>query len=146
MPIRKEHGETMQIIIEGVNRTEFCKPKTKDIDVRRFFETRGMLYRAYPDQLIKMRVYQFGVETGSDEVIVYPENGIHPLKELGTPIDMDKLLADCDANKNITGISSVKKPWGKLSSKTMNKLWAAFPMIMVGVVLLYAVASNGWQF
>lgn len=134
-----------QIIIEGVNRTEFCKPKTKDIDVRRFFETRGMLYRAYPDQLTKMKMYKFGVEVGSDEVIVYPENSIHPLKEFGTPIDMDKLLADCDANKILTG-TGVKKPWGKLSSKTMSKIWSVLPIAMIGIVLLWALASNGWQF
>ena len=135
----------VQIIIEGMNRTEFCVPKTKDVDKRRFFETRGMLYRMYPDQLTKMRIIEYGIETGTDEVIVYQENSIHPQKERGTRISTDKIMADIDENKMIGGSGFNKHPWAHISAKTKNKLISFAPLILVGCVLVYAFFTNGGQ-
>lgn len=132
-----------QIIIEGMNRTEFCVPKTKDVDKRRFYETRGMLYRAYPDQFTKMRIREFGVETGTDEVIIYQENSIHPQIERGTRITYDKLMADIDENKIITGRGVGKQAWAHMASKTWNKLIALGPMLIAGIVLVYAFLADG---
>lgn len=131
------------IIIEGMNRTEFCKPKSKDVDRRRFYETRGMLYRAYPDQFTRMRMTQFGIETGTEEVIVYQENCIHPQWERGTKISHDKLMADIDENKMIVGGGNHRKAWAHMSSKQKNALLQYAPLIICGIVLLYAFISSG---
>lgn len=128
-----------------MNRTEFCKPKTKDVDRRRFFETRGQLYRAYPEQLTRMRIREFGIVTGTEEVIVYQENCIHPQIERGTMITPDKIMADIDENKIMTSGIIEKKAWGVLTSKNTSKIISYLPLIMVGLVLFWAFASNGWQ-
>lgn len=134
----------MQIIIEGMNRTEFCKPKSQDVDSRRFYATRGQLYRAYPDQFTRMRIYEYGVETGTDEVIVYQENSIHPRVIRGTNVDYEKMMADIDEHKIMSGPGLVKKsPFGLLSSRTISKLYTMGPMLLVGIVLLYAFLANG---
>lgn len=131
------------IIIEGMNRTEFCVPKSKDVDRRRFYETRGMLYRAYPDQFTKMRIVKYGVEVGTDEVIVYQENSIHPQVERGTRITYDKMMADIDEMKIITGSKDGKRAFAHISSKTRSTLSNLAPFILVGAVLVYALIKNG---
>lgn len=92
-----------------------------------------------------MRIREFGREIGTDEVIVYPENCIHAYVERNVHITVDKMLNDIDENRILTGTALNKRSWGILSSKTRAKIWSAFPMIIVGVVLLYAFASNGFQ-
>ena len=133
----------MIILIEGIDRSEFCKPKAKDVDKRRFFETRGMIYRVYPEQLTRVRIKKFGKQMGTDSMIVYPENCIHAVHERGIRITLDKMLADMDEYKIMTGGTLGKKPWGILSSETQNKLRPLFPFMVIGVVLLYAFLTNG---
>ena len=136
----------MMIIIMGKNRTEFCKPKNaKDVDRRRFYETRNMLYRAYINQFTRMRIKEFGQEVTTEEVIMYPENCIHAYVDRGIVITVDKMLADIDENRILTGNPLNKKSWGVLSSKTGRAIWEYFPFIIVGLVLLYAFAANGFQ-
>lgn len=131
-------------IIEGKNRTEFCKPSAKDVDRKRFFATRGMLYRGYPDQFTRMRVFKYGKEISTEEVIVYQENCIHAQQERGIVITPDKMMADIDEYKHITRNKfPPQKSWGILSSKNLSSLKKSAPMILVGVVLLYAFISNG---
>ena len=130
-------------IIEGKNRTEFCKAKDKDIDRKRFFATRGMLYRGFPNQFTRMRKYEYGVETGTEEVIVYQENCIHAQQERGIYIDPDHLMCDIDEYKGMVKNTLGNKSWGKLSILGNKKLWSYWPYILCGVVLLYAVIANG---
>lgn len=133
----------MQIIIESKNKTEFCRPDIKEMDNRRFFMKHGQLYRGYPEQFARMRIRHFGAEVGTDEVIVYQENCIHPQVELGTRITKDKILADIDANKEMTSGVVMKRPWGKLSSKSRKSLANLAPFLLIGGVLLYAIITNG---
>lgn len=135
----------MKIIIEGKNRTEFCTPKTKDMDRRRFFETRGMLYRAYPEQMSRMRIFEYGKERGTDTVIVYQENAIRPMVHIGDKITVDKLLADIDENKIMTSGIVNKKAWGSLSSKRRSNILNAIPFVIMGAILLYALWENGFS-
>lgn len=136
----------MIIIIEGKNRTEFCRPKSKnDIDKRRFYETRNMLYRAYANQFTRMRIREFGKEVDTEEVIVYPENCIHAYVNRGIIITVDKMLADIDENRILTEHPLNKRSWGILTSKTGKALWEYLPFILVGAVLLYAFAVNGFK-
>lgn len=138
----------MIIVIEGMNRTEFCRPKNRDVDKKRFYATRGMLYRAYPNQFTRLRIREYGREIGTEEIIVYPENCIHAYQEQERHVfvSVDKILNDIDENRILTGTPFNKKSWGLLSSKTGLKLWQSFPLILCGLVLLYAFASNGFQF
>lgn len=136
----------MRIIIEGINRTEFCKPKSKDIDRRRFFETHGMLYKAYPEQMTRLRLFEYGKEVGTDSAIVYQENCIRPTFERGTPTTVDKLLADVDEHKVMTAGVISKRAWGSLTSKNKSAILQALPLVLMGAVLLWAFYENGFQF
>ena len=92
----------MIVVIEGVNRMEFCKPAKKaDVDNKFFFETRHQLYRVFPEQLTRVDVYRQGVYVGSDEMIVYPENNITPQLIRGTEVDFEKLMMDIDEAKSL---------------------------------------------
>lgn len=130
-------------IIEGKNRTEFCKAKDKDIDRKRFFATRGMLYRGFPNQFTRMRIYEYGVERGTDEVIVYQENCIHAQQERGIFIDPDHLMCDIDEYKGMVKSSLGGKQWGKLSILKSTSLTKYWPYVLCGVALAYAFISNG---
>ena len=130
-------------IIEGKNRTEFCKAKDKDIDRKRFFATRGMLYRGFPNQFTRMRIYEYGVERGTEEVIVYQENCIHAQQERGIYIDPDHLMCDIDEYKGMVKSSFGGKQWGKLSILKSTSLAKYWPYLLCGVVLAYAFITNG---
>lgn len=134
------------LVIEGMNRTEFCRPKRKrDVDEKRFFETRGQLYRAYPDQFTRMKIREYGIYKGDDEVIFYPENSIHPCLERGTRIDRDKVMADIDWHKILAEDTLFKKKsiWGSLISGDSNKLINILPLAIAGIVGLFAILVNG---
>lgn len=130
------------ILIVGKNRAEFCRPKPKDVDVKHFFVTRNQLYKVYPDMYVKCRWYWCDVEVGTDEFVVYPENGIRPHIQAGAYTNFDKLMMDIDEHKmSANGIH--KKPFGMLSSKTVSHLKDLLPFIILGAVLAYAFLSNG---
>lgn len=133
----------MIIVIEGINRTEFCTPNVKDEDRRRFYETRGQLYRVYPEQLTRMRIYEFGKEVRTESVIFFQENCIHPHIEKGEVMSCDKMLADIDEHKIMTAGTTQKRAWGVLSSGKKTDWWNIGMFAIVGVVLLYALLSNG---
>lgn len=130
------------ILIIGTNRAEFCRPKKKDIDVKHFFVTRNQLYKVYPDMYVRCRRYYCDVDVGTDEFVVYPENGIRPHVQMGSYTNFDKLMMDIDEHKMGThGIN--KKPFGLLNSKTVSHLKDMLPFVIMGVVLGYAFLSNG---
>lgn len=108
--------------------------------------TRKMLYRGFPNQFTRMRIFKYGEEVATEEVIVYQENCIHAQQERGIVITADTLMCDIDEYKNIGRQSTFqKKPWGLLSSKNKAFFKTVYPYILMGIVLLYAFASNGWQ-
>lgn len=135
----------MKVVIEGINGTDICSPKNNDLNRRRFFERNGMLYRAYPEQMSRMRITEYGVSRGTDTVIFYQENAIRPMLQRGDVITVDKLLADIDENKIMTPGVMNKKAWGSLTAKSKHNLLNAIPFIMIGAVLLYAFWQNGFQ-
>lgn len=129
------------ILIVGSNRAEFCKPKPKDVDNKHFFVTRNQLYKVYPDMYVRVRRYWCGHQVATDEMIVYPENGIRPDIQRGYPTNFDKLMADIDEHKMLNGLSK-RKSFGTMSSK-VRSFKKMFPLILVGAVLAYAFITNG---
>lgn len=129
------------VLIVGSNRAEFCKPKPKDVDNKHFFVTRNQLYKVYPDMYTRVRHYYCEVPVSTDEMIIYPENGIRPDIQRGAVTDFDKLMADIDEHKMLNG-SSKRKNVGTLSSK-VSSFKKFFPMLLVGIVLAYAFITNG---
>ena len=63
----------------------------------------------------------------------------------GVIITVDKMLADIDENRILTGHPLNRRSWGILTSKTGKALWEYLPFILVGAVLLYAFAVNGFK-
>lgn len=135
----------MKIIIEGINGTDICTPKNNDLNRRRFFERNGMLYRAYPEQMARMRVTEYGVYKGTETAIFYQENAIRPMLHKGDVITVDKLLADIDENKIMTAGTMSKRAWGSLNSKNKKDILNAIPFMIIGAILLYAFIESGFQ-
>lgn len=135
----------MQMIISGVNRVEFCKIKRGDLD-KRFFLTRGELYFLPTNGMRRMRIYDFGKERESDEVIMYEENAIVPVDPCGLDYNMDNLLADIDRYKLLTDYSWFKanKPW---ITEAVSKVWALATSTggIVLIVLLWVLLSGGFK-
>lgn len=133
----------MQIIIVGQNRVEFCPIKKKD-DEKRFFATRGQLYKVVPDQLIRFRQWDInGKELDSDEVIIFVENGTVPYHVINNvSYMMDDVLADIDIQKGVTTERFFKKSifFGKAKS-IWNMLIPFSGAIIMGVIILWAFLS-----
>ena len=94
----------MKVIIFGTDRCEITEIKRKDFD-KHFFQERKQCYRIFPDGLTKMRIWIDGVEQDSDEVIVYPENGIVPHVTRGLDYGPGAIKSDIDFHKNATSTS-----------------------------------------
>lgn len=114
------------------------------MEKKRFFLRKAMLYRAFPDQFTRMRTYRYGIDKGTEEVIVYQENCIHAQQERTVHITPDTLMCDIDENKN--KYRSVRQVWGHLSPKKKGDWIKLLPYALVGIILVYAFASNGWSF
>lgn len=91
----------MKVIILGTNRAEITEIKAKDFD-KHFFQERKQCYRIFPDGLTKMRIWQDGVEVDSDEVIIFPENGIVPHVTRDLDYSPSAIKSDIDFHKNAT--------------------------------------------
>lgn len=130
----------MKIIILGTNRAEINEIKKKDYD-KHFFKERNQCYRIFPDGLTRMRIYKNGVEQESDEVIVFPENGIIPHQTRGLDYSEKALKGDIDLHKDAIH-------WGpfnrfKLWIDNGNSIYKAMSPYMA---LLIAVIIVVWAF
>lgn len=133
----------MQIIIVGQNRVEFCPIKTKDHE-KRFFATRGQLYKVVPDQLIRFRSWDLkGKELKSDEVIIFVENATVPYHVINNvSYAMDDVLADIDIQKGIVQESFFKKNIFFSTAKSIGSYLMPFlGAIIMGGVVLWAILS-----
>lgn len=130
------------ILLIGRNRAEFCKPKPKDVDIKHFFVTRNQLYKVYPDMYVRCRYYFCGHEMGTDEMIIYPENGIRPHIQNGSFTNFDKLMCDIDEHK-MAKYGIAKKPYGFMSSGTKKSLMNLLPFLILALVLGYAFLNGG---
>lgn len=133
----------MQIIIVGQNRVEFCPIKKKDNE-KRFFATRGQLYKVVPDQLIRFRQYDLkGKELPSDEVIIFVENSTVPYHVINNvSYFMDDVLADIDIQKGLNSNGIFKK---NIFFSKAKSIWAAIlpfmGAIIMGAIVLWAFVS-----
>lgn len=130
----------MMVIIIGSNRAEMCKVPVKDLN-RHFYMTRGQLYKVYPDGLTRMRIIDAdGRERESEEVIVYSENSIAPYHCRHVSYDKDRILAEIDEHK-LMGAQKTIWPYRVYFTQAKSiwrELAPVFPMLVAGIVLLYA--------
>ena len=91
----------MMMIIIGRNRAEPTIIKSKDYE-KHFFRERNQAYRMWPDGFTRMRIFKDGVEQESEEVYVYPENGIIPHNTQGLDYRPEAIKSDIDFHKNAT--------------------------------------------
>ena len=73
-------------IIKRKNEIEFRKAKNKDIN-RNLFTSKGRVYSAYPNQFVPMHIHEYGVDCGTEDVIVYQENCMHSQQSIGDESD-----------------------------------------------------------
>lgn len=134
----------MQVIIIGSDRAEICKVKVRDLE-KHYFTTRGQLYKVYPDGLTGLEIYDYTKNPDNpvksfDEVIVYSENASIPYHPRRVSYDNDVLLYQIDQHKEMIGHGILSR--GQLMFKQAANLWKALlpmlPMIVVGVILLWA--------
>lgn len=131
----------MIIIIIGTNRAEQCTVKMRDLD-KHFFQTRGQLYKVYPDGLTRMRIVDAdGYEQESEEVLVYAENAIEPYHPRHVDYSQDRILAEIDEHKLMTKGTS---PGRLLIHKVlgiMRDIVPYFGLILAGIVVLWGMIS-----
>lgn len=131
----------MMVIIIGTNRAEMCKVPVKDQD-KHFFMTRKQLYKVYPDGLSRMRIYdEDGIEQESDEVLVYAENAVVPYAPRHVSYKPDRILAEIDEHKLMGGSKTIwpYRIYFTQARDIWRQLAPIFPLIVAGVVLLYAL-------
>lgn len=134
----------MKVIIIGSNRAEIIDVKISDLD-KHFIQSRGQLYKVWPDALTRMRIVKDGEEFESDEAIIYKENAICPYHPRGVPHDKDRILAEIDEHKLVgDGIGGI---FGRFSFiiKSARSTWkSAAPLIPVaGALIILAWAMMG---
>ena len=130
----------MMIIILGTNRAENTEIKVKDFD-KHFFQARKQAYRMFPDGLTRMRIFIDGVEQESEEVIVFPENGIIPHLTRGLDYSPGAIKSDIDFHKNATstGIMDRFKLFASASSNIYSALAPYMALIITGVIVAWAL-------
>lgn len=134
----------MMVIIIGANRAELYKVKANEQD-KHFIQSKGQLYKVYPDGLRRMRIYGAdGKEKDSEEVLVYPENGIVPYKPTTTPYDADRILAEIDGHKEARGMGGLLGPTAyiKAGVDMWKQIRPILPMLIAVVVVAYAFVSG----
>lgn len=134
----------MKIIILGTNRAEVNTIKAKDFD-KHFFRRRNQAYRVFPDGLTRMRIYIDGVEQESDEVLVYPENGIVPHITRGLDYSPFAIKTDMDMHKNLGGTGGFLNRF-KLFMDTGGSIYRALApylaLIVGGLILAWALITG----
>ena len=130
----------MKVIILGLNRAEITNIKVKDFD-KQFFQERKQCYRIFPDGLTRMKVYKDGVEDESDEVIVYPENGIIPHVTRGLDYSPEAIKSDIDFHKNATGTGFMNrfKLFVNATGTIYGGLAPYLALIITGAIVLWAL-------
>ena len=131
----------MMVIIIGTNRAAMCKVPVKDQDTH-FFMTRKQLYKVYPDGMSRMRIYdEDGIEQESEEVQAYAGNAGVPYDPRHDSYGPDRSLAEIDEHKLMGGSKTIW-PYRIYFTQARNiwrELAPIFPLIVAGVVLLYAL-------
>ena len=129
----------MKIIILGTNRAEINNIKVKDFD-KHFFSARKQAYRVFPDGLTRIRIYKDGVEQESDEVIVYPENGIIPHVTRGLDYSPMAIKSDMDFHRNATseGFLNRFKLFIDNGSSIYKSLAPYMALIVTGLIVAWA--------
>ena len=133
------------IIIIGKTRVEVLTIPRK-YDKCRFFSRNGMLYKIYPDAFHRL-VHR--VDNGSelvdepeeDSVIIFGENGIKPCNAGTILYEPSRIVAEIHANKlSLVGRKeSISAKAGRDWVATIESIFPFLPVIMVGIVLVYAL-------
>ena len=134
----------MKVIILGNNMADIVEIKAKDFD-KHFLQRRKQGYRIFPDGLTRMRVWENGVETESDEVIVFAENCGVPHLTRGLDYSPMARKADIDLHKdglNAAGFFNRFKMFVD-AGRTYYGLIAPFMgMILAGIIVLWAFLTS----
>lgn len=139
----------MMVIITGENRVEICIPTRKQEGLH-FFKTRGQLYRIFPNCLSRVRIFDYDMEIGSEEGIIYRENDIVPYDTMDFDYTMDRLLSDVDRHKlmNPTKLGGTPKVWFTNAKSIWDWIFSKVGiagLVTAGVVLYAFVAPMmGW--
>lgn len=137
------------IVIIGENRQEFCVPQKKDVDGKQFFQSRGQLYHCFPYEISQCIWTFHNRYIGQNEVIVYPEDGIHPhiehYKTKMIKINSSRYRQKIDEQKSVSQYKlKPRKMVGWLTQKNQNVVRNLLPFAIVGQVLMYAFLKNGF--
>lgn len=133
----------MMVIIIGENRAEYCQIKRQDEHLH-FFQTRGQLYKIYPNGLTRARFFDYdGLEVANEEVVIFFENETHPYDTHGIDYTMDRLLSDVDRHKMMLPTRGASKPklWATSVGTSIYK-WLGLPGIVAALVVVYALLTQ----
>lgn len=89
----------MMVMVFGEDRAEYCSVQRK-MKEKHFFETRNQAYMVFPQGLSRAKIDNWGENTKSAEVIVYPEGAHIPyIEKGGIDYGVDNILMTIDQHK-----------------------------------------------
>lgn len=130
-----------KVIIIGANGHEYAEIKTKN-KRKRYFETKGQLYRVYPEGYVRMKIH--GIDGDDDaEVIIYDENCIAPYDITPTmDYSADAFEEDIWIDKSMSSAYEKKHlSWQNVGS-FMQQNSKYIPFVAIGIVVLFAFISQ----
>lgn len=100
------------------------------------------MYKMDPAGLSRCIIYDIDGKRTDDEIIVYLENSIKPYHPRDVQYDQDRLLAEVDEHKLMTGAGLWK---GRAYFSAAANVWKSLApyagLIVAGLVLVYAFIS-----
>lgn len=135
----------MKVIILGNNMADIVEIKAKDFD-KHFLQRRKQGYRIFPDGLTRMRVWINGVETDSDEVIVFQENSGVPHITRGLDYSPLARMTDIDLHKDGLkegGFFNRFKIFVDTGRAYYGMIAPFMGVIIAGLILVWALVTQG---
>lgn len=141
----------MKVVIKGKEIADMVIAKNSDLD-KHFLAIRRQTYHIPPQAFSKLRIMKkranVWIEERSDEVMVFPENCIHPYHSNGYPFDQDSVLAVLWEEKctEDTSLFGRFKSFISVGGGIGRAVWPFLGAIITIIIVVWAITSNGgWQ-
>ena len=138
----------MKVVIRGKEIADLVIAKPTDLD-KHFLAIRRQTYYIPPQAFSKLRIMKkranVWVEDHSDEVMVFPENCIHPYHSNGCSFDQDTVLAILWEEKctEDTSLFGRFKSFISVGGGIGRAIWPFLGAIITIIIVAWAILSTG---
>lgn len=130
----------MKAIIIGKNRVEIGRVKIKTWQLKRWYLTGADLYKMSPEDFKRITETRYGHPVRDDEGMIYKEGSLEPYHPKNALYTANKIVSEIRQHKQM--ISEKKVTMRDIvghHQKDLRELRAAWPMLLVGFIVLWAV-------